>query len=215
MIHARPLYLNILLIVLSLHANSTLATVIDFNLRQAEFGSVLDGSASAQLTIDNLTATFTSLPGTNIDSVFNHTSTRFGINSLTSGADSPSLIDAGAGWSEFLSIRFSKLVYLREIVLSAFGTSEQAFLGFDPTHGVFLSGMKASVDNYLFSDWSIPAGTSLILSHAVGNGFSFDRILLAAVEVDEPPILMLFLAGLFSISLGLVLRARVFPSTGD
>lgn len=213
--YARPFYLNLLFIASFLYAGSSQASVINFNLRQAESGSVLDGSSSAQLIIKNITATFTSLPGSNEESVFNHTSTRFGINSLASGADSPSLIDGGAGWSEFLSIQFNKPVFLREIVLSAFGTAEQAFLGFDPLHSVFLKGMSASVDRYLFSDWSIAAGTSLILSHAVGNGFSFDRILLEAVEVDEPSLLMLLVAGLFLISPGLVIRFRASPLTGD
>ena len=209
--HTRSLYLNTVFLFLSVYSLTTQATILNFNLRQVEFGSVLDGSSSANLTIDNLTATFTSLPDSGIDSVFNHTSTRFGINSLGSGADSPSLIDAGAGWSEFLSIKFNMLVSLREIVLSAFGTSEQAFLGFGQTHSVLLSGMSASVDSYQFSDWSIPAGTSLLLSHVKGNGFSFDRILLEAVEVDEPPILMLLFAGLLSMSLGLALRTLISP----
>ena len=87
-------------------------TVITFNLRSPETATYLDGVKTGGLEVAGLVATFTSLPGATTASLFNQTASRFGINTLGSSDDSPSLIDAANGISEYLSDIFSENVLL-------------------------------------------------------------------------------------------------------
>ena len=173
------------------------ATIFIFDLRSSEAAIFLDGKNSGDFVSEGLIATFSALPGAPLDSVFNQTASRFGINTLGSSDDSPSLIDAVDGFSEFLSISFSENVLIDNIVLSAFTPAEQAHVSIEGGSPLALNGLDTAVDVYKFSNYTIQAGEHLILSHTLGNGFSFDSIGVNLVSVAEPSSLALVLvAGL-------------------
>ncbi len=177
------------------------ATVFTYNLRSSEASVFLDGVNSGGFVIDILTATFSALPGAQIDGVFNQTGSRFGINTLSSSDDSSSLIDAVNGFSEFLSVSFSENVLLEKIVLSAFAPGEQAHVLVEGGSAFLLNGMSHAIDEYYFSDYAINPGEQLILAHVLGNGFSFDSLVVSLVSVPEPAVLILRLAGIISLTI--------------
>ena len=173
------------------------ATIITFDLRSSEAAIFLDDVNIGDFVIGGLIASFSALPGAPLDSVFNQTASRFGINTLGSSDDSPSLIDAVNGFSEFLSVSFSENVLLDKIVLSAFTPAEQAQVSIEGSPPMELIGLDAAVDVYDFSNYTIQTGEQLILAHSLGNGFSFDSIGVSLVSVAEPSSLALVLvAGL-------------------
>ena len=183
----------------------TLATIVTFDLRDNTVSSDLDGSQFGQLMNSGLGAIFTSLESEGTNSVFNHTSSSFGINTLSTTLDSPSLIDGGAAWSEAVQLVFSELVYLREITLSSFTPLEWASLRVPGQPEWLLNGQSSARDRYSFADILIPAGASLVLSHVAGNGFSLDSFRVETSRVPEPSGFQLML-----LALGFLFLRRLF-----
>ena len=188
---------TLITIMLSL-SPATRATIINFDLRNQAVSSALDGSDTGLVMSQGLHAVFSSLVAEGSTSVFNLTSSSFGINSLLTSLDKPSLIDATAFGSEAVQVVFSEFVYLREITLSSFTTLEWASLLVSGQPELLLNGKTSAIDSYSFNHLSIPAGTSLLLSHASGNGFSLDSIRVETASLPEPTglVLMLLVLGL-------------------
>jgi len=189
------LTLLLLLLSTSTHIN---ATVFHFDSASIEAGIALDGLSMGEIEHNGIRAFFSSATLSDGPSVFNQTATRFGINSLSTSADSSSLIDAAEGISEFLTITFSQSVWLENIVLSLFSVGETAQLSVNRGLLTVLEGMAVSRDSYYFSDFFIPEGESLQLTHLGGNGFSLDSLTIISHEVSESSsmLLMLFVLSL-------------------
>ncbi len=190
------------LAILAMTVNfSALASSITFDLRGSEANLLLDGVHAGVLEESDLSASFVAGPGVFNEDIFNQTSSRFGINTIGSSADSPSLIDLAGSMSEKLAISFNKAVNIEKIVLSLFSSGETASVIIKERPIILLSGLLAAEDSYEFSDLRLSAGESLILSHHSGNGFSFNRIIVSpvSVPVPEPGILILMLTGILCL----------------
>ena len=183
------------------------ATILTFDLRGSAASSIFDGQRQVEFGVGAVLATFTSLPGAAWEGVFNQTATRFGINTLGSYDDSPSLIDAANGQSEYLTITFSEPVFLEQLVLSSFSPGEQALLAVSGGPLLVLDALAAALDIYAFTDYPVKPGASLLLLHALGNGFSLDSVSVRPLTVREPSSLLLLLLAL----LVLVGTARLQP----
>ena len=175
---------------------SALASSITFDLRGSEAAFVLDGVHSGVLQESDLSASFVAGPDLFNEDIFNQTSTRFGINTIDSSADSASLIDAADGISEKLAISFNVAVKIEQIVLSLFASGETASLFFNDRPLILLSGLPAAEDSYNFPDLRLAASEPIVLAHHSGNGFSFDRIIVRSIPVSEPGMLLLMLIGI-------------------
>lgn len=190
---------------------SAQASSFTFNLRGSDAALVLDGFNSGHLTSSGLIANFVAGPGALTDQIFNHTATRFGINSLGTSDDSSSLIDAAIGISEFLTISFSKPIILDQLILSVFAPGEVASLSIASASPLLLAGLAVADDIYNFSNLTLGVEEKITLSHVTGNGFSFDSITVSSVEVPEPAIFTLISVGVIAV---LVFRRRKTLRTG-
>lgn len=184
---------------------SAQASSFTFNLRGSEAALALDGFNSGQLTSNGLIANFVAGPGVSTDRIFNQTATRFGINSLGTSDDSSSLIDSANGIPEFLSISFNEAIILDQLILSVFAPGEVASLSIASASSLLLVGLTVAEDIYNFSNLALGVEEKIMLSHVAGNGFSFDSITVSTVEVPEPAIFTLILAGVIGL---LIFRRR-------
>lgn len=171
------------------------ATSFKFDLRGGDAAIALDGMNSGQIVNNDLIAGFLAGPDATLAGIFNQTSTRFGINSLGTTNDSPSLIDSASGISENLAISFSETVKVDQLTLSLFTPVEIAKLLYGDGSSVILTGLALAQDVYKFSDITLDIGEPLILSHVSGNGFSLDSITVSSIEVSEPDMLILLVLG--------------------
>jgi PEP-CTERM motif len=188
------------LLILALSCSFTAqATSFVFDLRGSDAALALDGQSTGQLGNNSLIATFVAGPGAAVDEIFNQTATRFGINSLGTSDDSSSLIDAADGVSELLSISFSQVVKLDQIILSIFAPGEIAGLSIAGATPLLLNGLSDALDVYDFSASTLDIGEQILLSHVSGNGFSFDSFTVSSVQVPEPSVLVLMFVGVIGL----------------
>ena len=103
------------LAILAMTVNfSALASSITSDLQGSEVNLLLDSAHMGVLEKSDLIASFVARPGIFNEDIFNQTTSRFGINTIGSSADSPSLIYLADSMSEKLAIFLIKRSILRK-----------------------------------------------------------------------------------------------------
>ena len=137
----------------------------------------LDESASFTITKDGIAATLTANDG-----VLNQTGGGFGVNAAGSGDDTDN-IDDGSGVVESVTVSFDVDVLLDEIGLGSVGGSDTLSL-------VIAGGSPQTLDqnsNPISSGNLITAGQTFVLTHATGNGISFDDFTVSTPSTAAVP----------------------------
>lgn len=180
------------------------AAPVVFDLRDVSFdyggGTIedLDGSSTITLTKGGITAVLNGGATTGSTTVFNQTSSGFGLNSndgVTGTSDVTNQLDDGEG-QESVAISFLSPVFFEAVSVSSFGGDDAGLVTFLKTSGNSTVGISATGSTGT-AGVQIDLGELVLVQYTAteGNGFSFDSFTVTAVP--EPSSLApLAIAGL-------------------